>query len=62
MDENREESDGARADDAQGGVGDVESAGETTAAATVGDAADIRPVGDGTLVEVEGDPKSGRGK
>jgi len=33
----------------------VESAGETTAADTVGGPADERPVGEGTKVEVEGE-------
>lgn len=33
----------------------VESAGETTAADTIGGPADERPVGEGTKVEVEGE-------
>jgi hypothetical protein len=41
-----------------GGAGDVEQAGETTAAATIGgDTAADKPVGADTLVEVEGDPR-----
>jgi hypothetical protein len=38
---------------ARGGVGDVEDAGETTAADTISGPADERPVGEGTEVEVE---------
>lgn len=37
----------------------VEAAGETTAANLIGGPADTRPVGTGTLVEVEGDPAPG---
>jgi len=40
-------------DDARGD--EVESAGETTAADTVGGPADERPVGEGTRAEVEGE-------
>lgn len=52
--------DPARRDSTDGGVGDVESAGETTAAAVAptGDA-NAKPVGEGTLVRVEGDRPSG---
>ncbi len=38
---------------ARGGVGDVEEAGETTAADTISGPTDERPVGEGTEVEVE---------
>ena len=38
---------------ARGRVGDVEEAGETTAADTISGPADERPVGEGTEVEVE---------
>ncbi len=37
--------------------GDVETAGETTAADTIGGPAETRPVGDGTTAPVEGDGK-----
>lgn len=37
----------------------IETAGETTAASLVSGPADTRPVGTGTLVEVEGDPAPG---
>jgi hypothetical protein len=36
-----------------GGVGDLEAAGETTAADTISGPTDERPVGEGTKVEVE---------
>lgn len=54
--ESRGASEGGAAADEAGDV--VEQAGETTAAALIGgdDSAD-RPVGAGTLVEVEGDPR-----
>lgn len=53
-DESRGE--GTREGTGDGGVGDVEAAGETTAAATIGGKTDDRPVGADTLVKVEGDP------
>lgn len=37
------------------GAGEVEEAGETTAADTVSGPTDLRPVGDGTMVKVSGD-------
>jgi hypothetical protein len=37
----------------RGGVGDLEAAGETTAADTIEGPDDQRPVGEGTEVEVE---------
>ena len=40
-------------------VGDVETAGETTAAAAISGPADTRPVGADTLVKVEGEPGGG---
>ncbi len=40
-----------------GDVGDVETAGETTAADTITGPAETRPVGDGTTAPVEGDGK-----
>lgn len=43
-------------------IGDVETAGETTAAATLGgDTSDQRPVGADTLVKVAGEPEAGGG-
>ena len=47
----------ARADANAGGAGDVETAGETTAAAAITGPTDTRPVGADTLVKVDGDPK-----
>lgn len=47
----------ARAEAERGGVGDVETAGETTAAATIGgNNASVKPVGAGTLVKVADAP------
>lgn len=40
------------------GVGDVETAGETTAAATTGGSADERPVGADTSVKTREGPKT----
>jgi hypothetical protein len=45
----------------EGGPGDVETAGETTAVAALEGPADTRPVGAGTTAPVEGDPKPARG-
>lgn len=39
----------------EGGVGDVEAAGETTAAAAIEGPADTRPVGADTMVKVAGE-------
>lgn len=47
----------ARADATDGGEGDVEAAGETTAASAITGPDDTRPVGADTLVKVAGDPK-----
>ena len=44
----------ARARAERGGEGDVESAGETTAAAAIKGPDDTRPVGAGTKIEVGG--------
>ena len=55
----RDEEAAALAD--EGGPGDVEAAGETTAASAVGGPALARPVGAGTLVPVEGDPEPAEG-
>lgn len=41
---------------ASGGVGDVESAGETTAAVAISGPVDDRPVGADTLVKVADEP------
>ena len=49
----------ARAGAGRDTVGDVETAGETTAAAAVSGPADTRPVGADTLVKVEGEPGGG---
>jgi hypothetical protein len=43
-----------------GGVGDVETAGETTAADTISGPADTRPVGADTTADVAGDAKPTR--
>ena len=63
MTEDQRKDEASRAGAAEGGVGDVESAGETTAAATTGGSstADTRPVGADTLVRVEGDPPPAEG-
>ena len=42
-------------------VGDVETAGETTAAAAIHGPVDTRPVGADTMVKVEGDASPGEG-
>lgn len=42
----------AQADSTEGGVGDVETAGETTAAVAISGPADTRPVGADTLAKV----------
>ena len=47
------EREGEGDESAEGGVGDVEQAGETTAADTIEGPADTRPVGEGTRVAVE---------
>jgi hypothetical protein len=49
----------AQNDSTKGGVGDVEAAGETTAAEMIGGAPDTRPVGVDTLanIKVSGTPK-----
>jgi hypothetical protein len=47
------ESERANDEAERGGVGDVETAGETTAADTVSGPTDERPVGEGTEVKVE---------
>ena len=44
--------DAAQADATDGGVGDVETAGETTAAAAITGPTDTRPVGADTMVKV----------
>lgn len=41
----------------RGDIGDVETAGETTAADTIEGPSDARPVGAGTTAPVEGDEK-----
>jgi len=43
----------AQADATKGGVGDVEAAGETTAAEMIGGAPDTRPVGVDTLANIK---------
>ena len=45
----------------EGRVGEVETAGETTAAGMVGGPADTRPVGASTLVKVAGEPEGAAG-
>ena len=47
------ETESANEDAERGGVGDLETAGETTAADTVKGPADQKPVGEDTEVEVE---------
>jgi hypothetical protein len=44
--------DAAEADSTKGEVGDVETAGETTAAVAINGPTDTRPVGTGTMIEV----------
>jgi hypothetical protein len=53
------ESEHANEESERGGVGDLETAGETTAADTISGPADERPVGEGTEVEVEDSQKGG---
>ena len=55
MDTDKTKDDAAQAEAESGGVGDVESAGETTAAVAISGPADTRPVGADTLVKVAGD-------
>jgi hypothetical protein len=43
----------AQSDSTKGGVGDVEAAGETTAAEMIGGAPDTRPVGVDTLADIK---------
>lgn len=50
------EGDATQDEAASGGIGDVESAGETTAAAAINGPADTRPVGADTLVKVADEP------
>ena len=45
----------------EGGPGDVETAGETTAASAIEGPADTTPVGSGTTAPVEGDAERARG-
>lgn len=52
----RTEGDATQDEAASGGVGDVESAGETTAAAAITGPTDTTPVGADTLVKVAGEP------
>ncbi|HEX8493255.1 MAG TPA: hypothetical protein VF658_10475 [Pyrinomonadaceae bacterium] len=51
----RTEDDATQVEATSGGVGDVESAGETTAAAAIKGPTDNKPVGADTLVKVAGD-------
>ena len=46
------------ADSTSGGIGDVETAGETTAAAAIKGPTDTRPVGADTMVKVAGSSDS----
>jgi hypothetical protein len=55
METDKTENDATQAEAASGGVGDVESAGETTAAVAISGPADTRPVGADTLVKVADD-------
>jgi hypothetical protein len=52
--------DDERADSPEGKPGDVEAAGETTAAAAISGPPDTRPVGADTLAKVEGERGDGR--
>jgi hypothetical protein len=45
--------DASQTDSTEGGVGDLETAGETTAAEMIGGAPDTRPVGEDTLANVK---------
>jgi hypothetical protein len=58
----RTEDDRAHADSTDGGVGDVETAGETTAAAAITGPADTTPVGADTLAKVDDAEKKEKGK
>lgn len=53
------ESDVTHDEESRGEVGDVEAAGETTAAAAIEGPVDERPVGAETRVRVEGDEEDG---
>jgi hypothetical protein len=50
----KSDTEAAQADSAKGDVGDVEAAGETTAAATISGPADTKPVGADTMAKVGG--------
>ncbi|HYE66089.1 MAG TPA: hypothetical protein VD966_10925 [Pyrinomonadaceae bacterium] len=52
----RTDNEQARVDSTGGGVGDVETAGETTAAAVISGPTDTRPVGADTMVKVADTP------
>jgi hypothetical protein len=55
--------DAPESDATKGGVGDVEAAGETTAAEMIGGAPDTRPVGVDTIANVKvSDPPKSAGK
>jgi hypothetical protein len=53
------ESEHANEEAERGGAGDLEAAGETTAADTISGPTDERPVGEGTQVKVEDSQKGG---
>ena len=54
--EERARGDAGEGSEAGGAPGDVEQAGETTAAAAIKGPEDERAIGEGTRVAVEGDP------
>ncbi|HEX8161695.1 MAG TPA: hypothetical protein VF538_07475 [Pyrinomonadaceae bacterium] len=59
-DRDEKRGDAARGSSTEGDVGDVESAGETTAAAVAPTSdANAKPVGEGTRVKVAGDEDGG---
>jgi hypothetical protein len=49
----KETNEAAQNDSIKGGVGDVEAAGETTAAEMIGGAPDTRPVGADTIANIK---------
>jgi hypothetical protein len=58
MKEQEKNNDATQADSTEGGVGDVEMAGETTAAAAISGPVDDKPVGADTMIKVADAPKS----
>ena len=62
MKEQEQHNDASEGDSTEGEVGDVETAGETTAAAAISGPVDEKPVGADTMIKVADAPnKSGSG-